>query len=55
MVANLTGSAKDAVGLNVAFGAFPEGTVYCDTINLEVKSQNLGVVIQNPGYKKIGG
>jgi hypothetical protein len=54
-VSTFTGSAKDAVGLKVSFGAFGDGTVYPETINLDVKSQNLGVVIKNSGYKKIAG
>jgi hypothetical protein len=54
-VATFTDSAKDAVGMKVGFGAFPDGTVYPATINLDVKAQNLAVAIENSGYKKRGG
>jgi hypothetical protein len=54
-VATFTDKAKDAVGLKVAFGAFPDGTVYPAKINLDVAAQNLGVAIENSGYKKVGG
>jgi hypothetical protein len=53
-VATFTDTAKDAVGLKVTFGAFPDGTVYPAQIDLEVKSENLSVAIQNSGYKKQG-
>ena len=54
-VATFTDSAKDAVGLKVNFAAFPDGTVYPAKIDLDVKSQNLNVAIQNSGYKKLSG
>jgi hypothetical protein len=53
-VATFTDSAKDAVGLKVSWGSFPDGTVYAATIHLDVASQNLGVAIENTGYKKVG-
>ena len=54
-VATFTDKVKDAVGLKVAFGAFSDGTVYPAKIQLEVAAQNLTVVIENSGYKKVGG
>jgi hypothetical protein len=54
-VSTFTDKAKDAVGLNVAFGSFPDGTVYAEKIALEVKSEDLAVAIANSGYKKIAG
>jgi len=54
-VTTFTDKAKDAVGLKVAFGAFPDGTVYPETIQLDVAAQNLSVAIGNSGYKKLGG
>ena len=53
-VETFTDSAKHAVGLKVAFGAFPDGTVFPAQIDLEVKEENLNVAIQNSGYKKAG-
>jgi hypothetical protein len=53
-VATFTDKAKDAVGLKVAFGAFADGTVYPEKIQLEVAAQNLAVAIENTGYKKVG-
>jgi hypothetical protein len=54
-VATFTEKAKDAVGLKVAFGALADGTVYPAKIQLDVAAQNLGVAIENSGYKKVGG
>jgi hypothetical protein len=54
-VATFTDSAKDAVGLKVSWGSFPDGTVYVATIHLDVAAQNLAVAIENTGYKKLGG
>jgi len=54
-VATFTDSAKDAVGLKVSWGSFPDGTVYVATIHLDVAAQNLAVAIENSGYKKLGG
>jgi hypothetical protein len=54
VVSTFTDKAKDAVGLKVAFGAFTDGTVYPAKIQLDVAAQNLGVVIENSGYKKAG-
>jgi len=54
-VATFTDKAKDAVGLKVSWGSFPEGTVYVATIHLDVAAQNLAVAIENTGYKKLGG
>lgn len=54
-VATFTDTAKDAVGLKVAFGAFADGTVYPAKIQLDVAAQNLAVAIENSGYKKVGG
>ena len=53
-VATFTDSAKDAVGLKVSWGSFPDGTVYVATIHLDVAAQNLAVAIENTGYKKVG-
>jgi len=53
-VKTFTDSAKDAVGLKVAFGAFADGTVYPATIQLDVAAQKLAVAIENSGYKKLG-
>lgn len=53
-LSTFTDSAKDKVVLKVAFGAFPDGTVYPATIHLDVAAQNLGVTIENSGYKKLG-
>jgi len=53
-VATFTDSAKDAVELKVAFGAFADGTVYPATIQLDVAAQKLAVAIENSGYKKLG-
>ncbi|MGZ6134886.1 MAG: hypothetical protein ACXWK9_10530 [Myxococcaceae bacterium] len=56
MVVNTyTDSAKDAVGLKVGFGSFADGTVYPAKINLDIASQQLGIAIENSGYKKAGG
>jgi hypothetical protein len=54
-VATFTEKAKDAVGLKVSFGAFADGTVYPAKIQLDIASQNLGLAIENSGYKKVGG
>jgi hypothetical protein len=51
-VATFTDKAKNAVGLKVTFGAFPDGTVFPAQIDLEVKEEKLIVTIQNSGYKK---
>ena len=53
-IATLTDKEKDAVGLKVAFGAFPDGTVYPEKIQLDVASQKLAIAIENSGYKKMG-
>lgn len=52
-VATFTEGAKDAVGLKVTFGSLPDGTVYPQAIHLGVAAQNLAVVIENTGYKKV--
>ena len=54
-VATFTDSAKEAVGLKVNFGAFPDGTVFQERIDLDVKKENMNVTIQNSGYKKHAG
>jgi len=54
-VATFTDKAKDAVGLKVTFGVLADGTVYPANIQLDVAAQNLGVAIENSGYKKVGG
>ncbi|MFA6956552.1 MAG: hypothetical protein WC538_11840 [Thermoanaerobaculia bacterium] len=54
-VSTFTDTAKDAVSLDVAYGAFADGTVYPATTQLKVASQNLAVAIENSGYKKLGG
>jgi hypothetical protein len=53
-VATFTDKAKNGVGLNVIYGAFPDGTVFPAQIGLEVKEENLKIDIQNSGYKKRG-
>jgi hypothetical protein len=53
-ISTFTDSAKDKVGLKVVFGAFPDGTIYPATIQLDVAAQNLAVSIENSGYKKLG-
>jgi hypothetical protein len=53
-VATFTDSVKDVVDLKVALGAFTDGTVFAEKIQLDVASQNLGVAIENSGYKKMG-
>ncbi len=53
-ITTLTDKEKDAVGLKVAFGAFPDGTVYPEKIQLDVASQKLAIAIENSGYKKMG-
>jgi len=54
VVSTYTDSAKDAVGLNIGFGSFADGTVYPAKINLAIASQQLGIAIENSGYKKAG-
>jgi hypothetical protein len=54
-VSTFTEKAKDTVGLKVSMGALADGTIYSETIHLDVASQNLGVAIENSGYKKLGG
>jgi hypothetical protein len=53
-VTTFTGKEKDAVGLKVGFGAFTDGTVYPEKIQLDVASQKLAIAIENSGYKKMG-
>jgi len=45
---------KEPVGLKVAFGALPEGTIHPAKIQLDVPAQNLTVMIENSNYKKLG-
>jgi hypothetical protein len=55
-VATYVDSAKDAVGLEVAFEVFTDGTtIYPATVDLTVASQHLEVAITNSGYQKLGG
>lgn len=54
-ITTFTEEAKDAVGLKVVFGAFADGTVYPEKVQLEVAAQDLAIVIENSGYKKLGG
>jgi len=54
-VSTYTEKAKDTVGLKVSMGALADGTIYSETIHLDVASQNLAVAIENSGYKKLGG
>ena len=44
--------AKDAVGLQVTFDAFADGTVYAATTKLSVASQHVEVDIENSDYQK---
>jgi len=53
-VSTFTDTDKHAVGLNVGFGTFPDGTVYPSSVDLGVKQENLKVNIQNTGYEKKG-
>lgn len=53
-VSTFTDSAKDAVGMTVAFGALSDGTVYASTVDLEVAAQQLAVKVENSGYRKLG-
>ena len=53
-VSTYADSAKDAVGLKVGFGSFADGTVYPAKINMDIASQQLGIAIENSGYKKAG-
>jgi hypothetical protein len=53
-VATFTEKEKDAVGLKVSFGSFPDGTVYPAKINLDIAAQKMSVAIENSGYKKAG-
>ncbi len=54
-VSTFTDDTKDAVGLKVKFGEFADGTVYPETVQLDVAAQKLGVAIENSGYRKMGG
>jgi hypothetical protein len=54
-VSTFTDKAKETVGLKVAFDTLNDGTLHPAKINLDVAAQNLGVAIDNSGYKKIGG
>ncbi len=47
-------SPKDAVAMNVGFGALPDGTLYPKTTKLNMPSDKLTIVIENSGYKKAG-
>jgi hypothetical protein len=49
-----TDTAKNAVNLNVAFGALPDGTLYPEKTELNMAAENLTVAIENSGYEKIG-
>jgi hypothetical protein len=51
-VASYMESAKDAVNMKVTMGTLEDGTLYAQNTHLEVKSQELGVAIENGGYKK---
>lgn len=51
-VATFTDKAKDAVNLNVVFGALADGTAHPAKIQLEVAAEKLGVAIENSDYKK---
>jgi hypothetical protein len=53
-VATYTDGTKDAVDLDVVFGTLDDGTVYQEKVDLDVKAENLSVVITNSGYKKMG-
>jgi hypothetical protein len=45
---------KDPVGLKVAFGALPDGTIHAAKVQLDVPAQDLTVTIENANYKKPG-
>lgn len=48
-------SPKDPVSMKVRQSAFPDGTVYTDTIELETPSKHLTVVVQHSGYRIASG
>jgi hypothetical protein len=52
-VSTYADESKDTVTLTASFGIFPDGTVYAQTIDLDVKAQELAVQITNSGYKKM--
>ncbi len=51
-VATWLKDAKDAVNLDVKFGALPDGTSYAESITLAAPSEKLAVNITNSGYRK---
>lgn len=51
--ATFTDKAKDAVDMTMAFSTFADGTIYSAKFNPDIKKQELGVVIENTGYKKL--
>ena len=53
-VSSYTDKAKHAVGLNVSFGTFADGTVYPATIVLDVKEEEINLKIENSGHRKPG-
>jgi hypothetical protein len=46
---------KDPVGLKVSFDALEDGTVHVAKTQLDVPAQDLGIAIENSGYKKAAG
>ncbi len=54
-VASYLATEKDAVTLDVKFDKFPDGTIYTAETTLEAKAKNVKVVVENGGYKKLGG
>jgi hypothetical protein len=45
---------KDVIKLDVAFGAFQDGTTYPSKITMHGESKKLDVVVENSGYRKAG-
>ena len=46
------GSPQDRVNLEASFGALQDGTSYASRIRLDVASKNLGIEVENSGYRK---
>lgn len=46
-------SPKDSVGLSVRFSTLMDGSSYPSQVDLDAPAKEMGVVVQNSGYKKI--
>jgi hypothetical protein len=51
-VASYLDSATDAVTLDARMGQLNDGTTYASGITLNAQAKNLGVTVQNTGYRK---